>query len=381
MHVLFVPNAYPNAQYPYRGVFFKDLVVALKKAGVKVGVAYLDIRPFVEQDLKVNPIKIDHLDGYPVVSKRGYNRIPLGSHYQRKIYEKVISNVVNKYVKEFGQPDLIHAHVGLWAGWATSEYCRKHHMNYVLTEHSSAVLGHTIPKTDRTYLTLSYDRANGLFAVSKALSIAMGRYSKRPVSVVPNAVDIAFFAGSDGSNKVKTEGFVTVATLDDNKGVDLMIRAIGKLNKTGTKAKLDIVGDGPSLNSFRSLVTQLELDGDIHFHGRIPKKEIKKLLQRSKVFISASKQETFGVAIVEAMAAGLPVITTRSGGPESIVKDGTGIFSDRSVNGLTEKMKWMLENPDKFNSAEITSHVMNRYSSETVADLYLDHYQKIVGFE
>ncbi|MFT4524128.1 MAG: glycosyltransferase involved in cell wall biosynthesis [Granulosicoccus sp.] len=379
MHVLFVPNAYPNAEFPYRGIFFKDLVLALKEVGVKVGVAYLDIRPFAEQDLKSNPINIELEDGYPVVSKRDYNRIPLGSQYQRKTYEQVVSNLVDRYIQDNGTPDLIHAHVGLWAGWSVSEYCVKHNLKYVLTEHSSTVLANQISNSDQPYLSKAYDRADHLFAVSEALGNSMRSYCENAVSVVPNAVNVEFFAGDFTSDKSEIIRFITVATLDDNKGVELMIRAIAELKKKGIGIELEVVGVGPKMNDFQKIGMENGVNDEIHFHGRQPKEEIKGLFQQSNVFVSASKQETFGVAIVEAMAAGLPVITTKSGGPEDIVTPETGVLAERSVDGLADRMKWMCANLDQFDPAEISSRAMEQYSKEKVAGLYLNHYRKIVS--
>ena len=90
--------------------------------------------------------------------------------------------------------------------------------------------------------------------------------------------------------------------------------------------RLIIFGDGPESGALRALCAELGLYSRVSFRGHCPREELAEAYAAADCFVLASRSETFGVAYIEAMAAGLPVIATRCGGPEDFVTEENGIL-------------------------------------------------------
>ena len=143
---------------------------------------------------------------------------------------------------------------------------------------------------------------------------------------------------------------ISVGRLHAMKGFDSLILAIANKNIKDL-VHLTIVGDGPEKNSLQKLANELNLKVD--FIGRKTKKEVVEYLHKSHLFISSSielKKQTEGTptVIMEAMAAGLPVIATNVGGAKYIMKDKENGFIIESQNHheLTKSLKGFLKNKD-----------------------------------
>lgn len=97
------------------------------------------------------------------------------------------------------------------------------------------------------------------------------------------------------------------------------------------------------------MIAEYKLTEQIFLMGLRDRKEIAKRMHESDCFVLASKLETFGVAYIEALAAGLPVIATNCGGPEEFVHKDNGILIEvNDAQGLTDAMLKMYNESDKF---------------------------------
>ncbi len=123
----------------------------------------------------------------------------------------------------------------------------------------------------------------------------------------------------------------TVKGLAPVYGIDLLLRAFAQLQHArapGAAAlRLRLVGDGPQRAELEGLAHELGVAGQVDFIGAVPHAQVAEELRRIDVFVAASRQESFGVAVLEASAAGLPVVATRLGGLPEVVEDGvTGVL-------------------------------------------------------
>jgi glycosyltransferase involved in cell wall biosynthesis len=136
--------------------------------------------------------------------------------------------------------------------------------------------------------------------------------------------------------------FVMVSRLVDQKGCDLSIKAFANLAADVAGAELQIYGDGPARGDLRHLVEALGLQTRVFFHGYAEEQLLAQTLPSYDVFIQHSlENEGFPVSIAEAMACGLPVVTTPVGGISEQVLDGkTGLMvAERDVTGMAEAMR------------------------------------------
>jgi glycosyltransferase involved in cell wall biosynthesis len=154
------------------------------------------------------------------------------------------------------------------------------------------------------------------------------------IAITPFGVDVDLFAKTVNQLHIKTEGepivIGTVKSLAPKYGVDTLIRAFTVLKERlrisspqlEDRLRLRIVGDGPDSESLAVLATELGLEGVIEFVGRVPHKEVPGELAKLDVYVALSRSESFGVAIIEAGAARLPVVVSNVGGLPEVVRDG-----------------------------------------------------------
>ncbi len=115
--------------------------------------------------------------------------------------------------------------------------------------------------------------------------------------------------------------FLSARIQDPRKNVNLLIRAFANIHQTLPNIRLIIAGDTPTADT-AALTKALGLADKVEFVGHVSRPELLSLYQRASVFVLPSLQEGLGISALEAMACGVPVVSTRCGGPEGIVQDG-----------------------------------------------------------
>lgn len=173
------------------------------------------------------------------------------------------------------------------------------------------------------------------------------------VRVIANGIDTSPFDGADRcSCRADLRGrlglpedaviAVAVARLFPVKNHDLMLRAFRDAAECGTAARLLLVGDGPERGRLTRLCRQMGMEAVVHFLGERP--DVPDILSSADLFFLTSRSEGRSIAIMEAMAAGLPVLATRVGDNEVLVEDGnTGfLVTSQDQEALADRMKRLL---------------------------------------
>ena len=129
--------------------------------------------------------------------------------------------------------------------------------------------------------------------------------------------------------------------------VTCVIKAFKIIVEKFPKAKLGLVGDGPEREKIMKLVNQLGISDKVKLYGKLPHKGLPKIYNNYDIFINASNVDNFPGSIVEAFAAGLPVVSTDPGGIPYLVKDGkTGLLVNvNDCEALAKKAIFLLKNP------------------------------------
>ena len=234
---------------------------------------------------------------------------------------------VRRLVRDL-QPDLLHAmHLtsyGFLAGlcgvrptitsvWGTDvlEAPRWSPFHYAVTRHALA-------------------HADHLTATGLRLANATLRYAPRakPVTVVPYGVDLARFQpvqnGARQSDVVVGAG----ARLSQEKGLDVLLRAVARLITAGRPLRVVLAGDGPERARLVRLAGELGIAERVLFLGEVPHEEVPAVLAGLDIFAMPSLAEGFGVAALEAQAMELPVVASNVHGIPDVVDDGrTGLLT------------------------------------------------------
>ena len=115
---------------------------------------------------------------------------------------------------------------------------------------------------------------------------------------------------------------VTVGWVSWIKGYEYALLAVRRLLDQGVSVQFHIIGDGAKRYRLLYTIDDLDLHGQVHLHGKLSSSEVRSRLQQADVFLLASLSEGISNAVLEAMACGLPVVTTDCGGMREAVTDG-----------------------------------------------------------
>ena len=171
--------------------------------------------------------------------------------------------------------------------------------------------------------------------------------------VIPNGIVVERFKGlskEDGRLKFGFEKeekiIIFVGTLKKVKGIKYLIEAMNIVVENNPEAKLILIGDGEEKEELKKIVQELNLGEKVTFLGRKFNEEIPGYMVASDVFVLPSLSEGFPVTILEAMAAGLPIIATKVGGVPEIIKENDNGFLVEPQNSLqiAEKILLLFQN-------------------------------------
>jgi len=167
------------------------------------------------------------------------------------------------------------------------------------------------------------------------------------IELVENGIDISVWKDTQVIPENVAPRFVFLGRLVDWKAVDVAIRALKEI----PFAELDIIGDGPMLDAWRSLAAELGLKDRVHFAGWLTQSECARRLLQSVALVLPSLYECGGAVVLEAMAMGKPVIATRWGGPADYLDASCGVLVEPEsyaglVAGFADAMRKMLDDPE-----------------------------------
>lgn len=169
---------------------------------------------------------------------------------------------------------------------------------------------------------------------------------KSQIHLLHNAIDTSRFMAIK-QNRSSRPILITIGTLNINKNHRLSVEVLKHLNDEGMPVQLVIVGDGPQQNELFHLAKNLGLDQQIQFTGSIDNPEY--FLEQADIYIHTAKSEAFGLTILEAMGAGLPVICTDGGGNRDLIRNGENgfILDTEKPEELADKIEHLLKNSEQ----------------------------------
>jgi glycosyltransferase involved in cell wall biosynthesis len=168
------------------------------------------------------------------------------------------------------------------------------------------------------------------------------------ISVIPNGIDSEQYQLSDIEDEDNSK-LVTVGRLSKRKAHSDVLRAFAQVQVDHPEATLEMIGDGPARERLERLAKSLSIEEKVTFHGFMSEEDKIEILNLADVFVFASKQEGFGLVLLEAMAAGLPVVARHLPVYEdffSTPKNGY-LVHEPVISNLTNSITELLENTDE----------------------------------
>lgn len=388
MHILHMPAWYRTPENPHLGNFFREQIFALRDKGHQCGVIYPQYTySFKNRFSKsASPDKEAFDDeGVWTVRNKINPILPFNMFTKQNIqaFKKEISKVFDEYVQVKGKPDVIHAH-GIFMGAIGAHFLsEKYKVPFVNTEQFTGLIigNQTDNKVLNDLFLNAFKNASKIILCTRAFRdslIERYGFDKSIFSIIPNMVN-PLFLGPKPLPKTDEFRFTNIAYLKDKKNHQLLIEAFDLVHKKNPNIRLDIIGNGELKESLLALVKQKGLADKISFLGLLDRQEVKDKLDASHASILTSKIETFGVCVIESLAAGRPAIATKCGGPEEIITPNDGFVVEEHVpNAVAAAIEKMIQEYDKFDSIKISERCKERYSATMIADRLSDLYSEVL---
>jgi glycosyltransferase involved in cell wall biosynthesis len=192
-------------------------------------------------------------------------------------------------------------------------------------------------------LTFILSKADKLFSTSKIMAVETQKYTSKSIEVIPFGVDTQQFSPQP---KTKNNYFVigTVKTLENIYGIDRLIEATIRLHTKHPQIQCHIYGSGSLKNEFDELIAKNNATSYVFLKGAIPHSEVPNVMNQLDVFCNLSRQESFGVAVLEALSCQTPVVVTNVGGLVEVVDDKkNGFICQENTDDICQKLEMLLQ--------------------------------------
>jgi glycosyltransferase involved in cell wall biosynthesis len=293
-------------------------------------------------------------------------------------------------------PDIVHLHV--WNP-ASCRYgfmaANKYRFPVVVTEHDPFEL----PKLKKYIKNKLMKRVQKIVTVSDSNYELMQKLFpelKNRTMTIHNGIDTTWFEsqllnfsknkrtefrGKEFEADAQTKVILTVAELHERKGLKHLIKTMHKILAKNPNTRLIIAGEGPQKKELTKLINEENLSGYVRLLGY--RKDIPQIMASSDVFVLPSEKEAFGLVLLEAMTAKLPIVASNVGGIPEIIEDGiTGDLIEPSDHDLMAEKILEFFN-DNFKVREYTEagydKLKSQFDAKTMAKKYDELYDKIIN--
>ena len=309
------------------------------------------VSPNDQVDKSVSLNKDVHLITMKYGGKKGYI---LNFWELRKIYHQIDPDVVNvHYASGCGLLSLLAGINPIVLSCYGSDIFEFPHINILNKFILQLILKHADALASTSY------------AMSNEIKSLLPNYSKS-IAITPFGVDTERFKPCL-KKEINTHPVIgIVKSLLPIYDIPLLIKAFSIIyNQSRLKPVLKIYGTGPLKGELEEMVRQMNLTENVFFMGMIPNKDVPKVLNQMDVFVNCSKQESFGVNLLEAMACGLPVVATDCVGPKELIEDNVSgiILKDRKPETLSNAIFALLSDSHK-------RQALGQAGRKRVLDLY-----------
>ena len=306
------------------------------------------------------------------------------------------SELLTRYMKDFS-PDIVHSHSPFFMGDFALRLSRQHAIPLVFTYHTMfEQYVYFLPiqneGTKRFMVKYAAGYANltdQVIAPSKSVrDILLKRGVKTPMEVVPTGVDLDRFAKGDRiafrrRHQIPPDALVIghAGRLAPEKNLDFLINCMVEALKKDPKVHALIVGLGPSEKIIKETFKQAGLEKRAHLTGPLHYQDLVDAYFAMDVFAFASLSETQGIVLIEAMAAGLPVVALDAPGARDIIKDyhNGRLLSEMNEQNFIDALIWALyRTPEELQTIkQVIRMTVQKYPIDVSAKRMLESYEKI----
>lgn len=379
MHLLLLPSWYfPFGSQAIAGRMFYHLASGLRENDIDARILYSNYAA-TESLIKKEEANVE--EGVPTWR---YSQMypPKVNAFILQLWQKRCANDILNYIEKEGQPDLIQAHSYL-AATVASLVQKKIQIPFVYTERLSVFMTDKIPEFHFPFIREVCETADHITAVSPGMARCLERFTHRRVQVIPNFYDPHVFYPAPKQKKFDAFTWLSIGEPAYIKGLDILFHAFARMKGLNRheSMQLILVDDIPRKAELLQLAKSLSIEKDVIWKGLVSQEELASIINRSHILVSASRIETFGKAIIEAQACGLPVVVTKTEGAQYTITNA--LQGEKAeigdIDSLVRAMDQAMKHYPFYEPNKISTTVAARFSKEVVLREWISLYQSILS--
>ena len=382
-HIIFLARWYPHRYDPMFGLFvqrhaeaaalFNDITVIYcneQRAMSNEPNAYSS-KPTAQSKFEIVRTNENNVDTIRVYYKKPKNKILSLIRFYR-------ANM--KALKLCKKADMIHVHILTRLGVIAWIQKILHKTPYIITEHWSRYL----PGNDfggflrKLFTKIVVRNAETITTVTENLAIAMNNHGLKNDNyvVLPNVVNLDMFHISERNNTPCK--IIHISCFEDkSKNISGLLESLKIIDDKGIDFQCTLIGEGMDLDLMKEKANNLQLINKVSFTGLLQGQALADELSSGDFLVLSSNYENMPVVILEALASGLPVVSTNVGGIKEMVDDSKGILVEpRNKEVLAEAMIKMIETHNNYDANYLRNSVIEKYGYESVGRFLSKLYNK-----
>ena len=393
-HIIFLARWYPHRYDPMFGLFvqrhaeaaalFNDITVIYCQETT-------DNRQQTGRDVSTTPINkqevVDascHHRNFKIV-RTLENNVDTIRVYYKKPKNKILSllrfyRANMKALKMCKPADMIHVHILTRLGVIAWIQKLLHKTPYIITEHWSRYLpGNGFGGFLRKLFTKIVVRnAETVTTVTENLANAMRNHGLKNDNyvVLPNVVNLDMFHISEKNNAPCK--IIHISCFEDkSKNISGLLESLKIIDDKGIDFQCTLIGEGMDLEVMKEKAQNLQLINKVSFTGLLQGQELADKLSSGDFLVLSSNYENMPVVILEALASGLPVVSTNVGGIKEMVDETKGILVEpKNKEALAEALIKMIETHKNYDANYLRNSVIEKYGYESVGRFLSRLYNK-----
>lgn len=339
------------------------------------------------RDTGIRKEKLDNIDHFFFRMRSPWNKSRKIINFIAFCLETVrVAKELNKYIKA-NKVKVANVH-----------YCSLYAMNFVLLKILGIFKGHFVLSFHGKDLLLARQsrgierilwkillfHADKIVVCSESLKNELIDYyvlCENKTEVIHNGIDFSLFSANVTRQKdrnIEEKKFIlNVATLESIKGQDVLLKAFGLVATDFPDVSLVLIGRrGGSEHQIRKLIDVLRLSQRVHLYEGLPHAQVLSYMEKAMIFVLPSRNEAFGIVILEAGACGVPVIASNVGGiPEILIHDKTGkLCASEDVHSFADELRNLLASTEVRQKLgkNLKKHVFENFSWQKTCQKYLN---------
>jgi glycosyltransferase involved in cell wall biosynthesis len=340
--------------------------------------------------------QVDYVDKDPFIFRYSSLSLPYGVDIPAAI---PISPFIDRLIPAI-KLDVIHTHHPFLLGNTAATKAQELNLPLIFTFHTQyREYTHYVPfpmETIQNFLKSTVDRllqdfmrrCQHIIIPSESMrETLVNHYGlKNNFTVIPTGVDLEAYRTASGEKIRKKRRWekdivmVSIGRLAPEKNWPTLLHAAALVIKDIPQFRFVLIGDGPDRKSLEDLAKELGIQKRVTFTGSLPFAETPSYMKAANLFGFASITETQGLATLEAMAAGLPVVAVDASGTRDILKHGQqGYLVENDANALASAIKRLLSNPERMQKfAQAAYKKAQSFNIQKLTDKLLDVYEQAI---